>query len=108
MATKAEQAHAEEVREMAKKARAAKAKKKAKAPSKPTKKAKKAARTSRKATVALETQSVTGQPSRKSTRSSANRKRSDTGLTRRAENKESSSDTRFRESKAKSARVRGH
>ena len=108
MATKAEKAHAEEIRETAKKAREAKAKKKAAKPSKPSKTIKKAARTARKATVAVEDQSTTGQPSRKSSRKGANRKRSDVGLTRRAENKESSSGSRFRESKAKASRVRGH
>ncbi len=91
---------------MAKKAREAKAKKKAAAPRRPA--IAKAPRAARKATVAVESQSATGQPSRKSTRKGANRKRSDTALARRAENKESSSDSRFREAKAKSSRVRGH
>lgn len=59
------------------------------------------------AAYADEQQPATGQPSRKSTRKSANRAKPDSNLTRREGAAKTSPDNRFRKDAAKRSRVRG-
>jgi len=102
MATRAEQARAETQREESKKKRAKKARKKAATP--PPKK--RVTRTAAKATVAVEERGEK-RPSRKSTRGSANRLKSDTNLVLREERAKTSPENRYRKQRARSSRVRG-
>jgi uncharacterized protein len=106
MATKAESVHAEEQRH----GPTAKAKKRAKA--KKTRAGKLGAsrertRVASKATYAREVPTGGGRPSRKSTRSSANRVKPDANLNLREERQKGSPENLFRKSRARSARVRG-
>lgn len=64
-------------------------------------------RAGKKASYAKEAQSTHGQPSRKSTRSSANRAKPDTNLNLREERRKSSPKNRFRKAKVRGSRVRG-
>jgi hypothetical protein len=61
----------------------------------------------KKAVYADEAQAEKGQPSRKSTRKSANRSKPDSSLTRREGAQKTSADNRYRKAAAKSSRVRG-
>lgn len=102
MATRAEQLRYQQERDESKKKRAKKARK---AAAKPAPK-KRASRTATKATVAVE-EHGTARPSRKSTRGSANRLKSDTNLNLREERVKGSPENRYRKTRAKAARVRG-
>lgn len=105
MATRAEQLRYEQEREQGKKKRAKKQREQlAKTP-----RAGKArvGRTAAKATVSAEARVAGKRPSRKSTRSSANRLKNDTNLNLREERTKSSSDNRYRKGLARTSRVRG-
>jgi hypothetical protein len=65
-------------------------------------------RVAKGATYALEAPGPTGRPSRKSTRKSANRAKPDTSFNRTEQLKKGSPETRFRKTKARSARPRSH
>jgi hypothetical protein len=67
----------------------------------------KAGTVGKKASYADEAQPAEGQPSRKSTRKSANHSKSDSNLTLREGRKKGSPEARFAKSRAKSTRVRG-
>jgi hypothetical protein len=97
MATKAEQFHSDEERRHKKTPKAAPA---------PEGEARTTHHQSQ-ANVSRETVAAGTRPSRKSTRSSVNRGRNDTALTRRASAKKSSSDSRARDARTRSTRTRG-
>ena len=105
MATRSEQFRANEERHAKKKPkRAARSK-----PGSPPKKRKTAKQhAAQKATVALETVAKGKRASRKSTRSSANRAKSDTTYNLIEELKKGSPESRYRKSRAHDVRVRGH
>jgi hypothetical protein len=101
MATRAEQFHADEQRTGRSRVRKGRSK-----PGVPRKKRSRAkAHAAKKATVALE---VGGKrPSRKSTRSSANRAKTDASYNRVEELRKGSPESRYRKAEAKGSRVRG-
>lgn len=106
MATKAESLHAEDQR----RGLTRRAKKRAKA--RKTRADKLGAphetkRAGKKASYAMEVPTTDRRPSRKSTRSSANRLKPDTNLNLREERQKGSPENRFRKARARRARVRG-
>jgi hypothetical protein len=104
MATRSEEFRAAEQRGNSKK-RAKPRKGRSKPGSKPSERSREKKHAGRKATVALEESAA--RPSRKSTRSSANRAKADANFNLREEARGTSPDTRYRKARAKSARVRG-
>ena len=106
MATKAEKVHAEEQRH----GPSPKTKKRAKAKKMRAEKLVAPHETKhagKKASYALETTPAKGRPSRKSTRSSANRAKPDTNLTLREGRAKGSPEARYGKSRARTSRVRG-
>ena len=107
MATRAQQFRAESQRTGAAKAKKAKRAKGSK-PGVP-----KAARSrdkkhaAKKATYALEPTPAKGRPARKSTRSSANRAKADSGLNAREQLRKGSPEAKYAKTRARSTRVRG-
>jgi hypothetical protein len=109
MATRSEQAHAEEQRKNgSSKSRTRAGRSKPGAPPGTRTRAKKHA--GRKATYALEATEAPegGRPSRKSTRKSANRAKADAGLTGREQLVKGSPENRYAKGKSRATRVRGH
>ena len=114
MATKSQQFKTSEERAHSRKdSPKPKAKRKARAKAAPTKtasttRAHGGKRTAKKAAYALEHAEGGARPSRKSTRASAHRARTDSPLALRQEGRTRSPDARFARSRAKGSRVRGH
>lgn len=105
MATRAEQSRYEQEREQGRKKRDKNKRKQPATPPRGTKP--RVGRTAAKATVALESHVAGKRPSRKSTRGSANRGKSDTNLNRREESAKGSPGNLYRKGLARAARVRG-
>lgn len=105
MATKAEQVRAENEKKGVNPKRAKKAAQKK--PAKTNDVAKESKATGKKATVAKETTAPGKRPSRKSTRSSANRAKPDTNLILRQERAKRAPTATARSEKAKASRARG-
>jgi hypothetical protein len=104
MATRSEQFHADEQRTSAKSHRRAGRTKPGVAPKNRSRAKDHAAK---KATYALETTEGDKRPSRKSTRKSANRAKSDSSFNAVEELRKGSPESRFRKDRARAARARG-